>query len=194
MTPAAATAEAIAAPAAPAGITPPPVETVAAPQRTKAPWWRTRKIIAVPGAIVLVLLMLSQAGRQAKNGPATDAPTASGRVAAADDHGDTAATATAVTLPATQSGTIAPATDLDVFRFAVRANQDVQVELRLGTLADGGVNVIGQSGEQLASESAVGTTKTVTLTYKVKDAGTYGVAVHGVRGSTGTYQVIISAR
>ena len=169
-----------------------PVETVLAPPKS-VPWWRTRKIIAVPGAIVVVLILLSQAGRQ-QGGTATDAPTGSGRVAATDDHGDTAATATAVTLPATQNGTVAPASDVDVFRFAVRANQDVQVELRLGTLADGGVNVIGQSGEQLASENAVGTTKTVTLTYKVKDAGTYGVAVHGVRGSTGTYQLIITAR
>ena len=194
MTPVASTAEAIAAPTAPAGITPQPVQTLAAPQRTNVPWWRTRKILAVPAAIFLVLVILSQAGRQAQNGAATDAPIASGRVSAADDHGDTAATATVVTLPTTQSGTIAPATDVDVFKFSVRANQDVTVELRLGTLADGGLTFIGQSGEQLASENAIGVTKTATLTYRVKDAGTYGVAVHGVRGTTGSYQVNISVR
>ena len=164
-------------PPAPAKTAPAPVETATASPK-KLPWWRARKMLAVPGAIILVLLLLSQTGRPQGGGP-TQAPTA---------------TPTSVTLPTTQSGTIAPAIDVDVFKFSVRANQDVSVELRLGTLADGGVNFIGQSGEQLASETAVGTTKTATLTYRVKDAGTYGVVVHGVRGATGTYQVTISAR
>jgi hypothetical protein len=81
-----------------------------------------------------------------------------------------------------------------MFKFAVRANQDVSVELRLGTLADGGVNFLGPTGEQLASENAVGSSRTVTLSYKVKDAGQYNIAVHGVRGSTGTYQVVVTAK
>ena len=155
-----------------------------------SPWWRTRRVILIPAAILLALIVLSAGNRAAQNAGASSAPPST----AADDHGTTAATATAVTLPATQTGAIAPAGDVDVFSFPVRANQDVSVELRLGTLADGSVSFLGPNGDQLALENAVGTTKTASLSYKVKDAGTYHVAVHGVRGTTGTYQVVITAR
>jgi serine/threonine protein kinase len=164
--------------------------TPATPPPKKTPWWRTRRAILIAGAILLVLIVLSQGNRAGQNAGAGSTPPST----AADDHGNTPATATSVTLPATQTGTIAPAGDVDVFSFHVRANQDVSVELRLGTLADGSVSLLGPNGDQLALENAVGATKTASLTYKVKDAGTYHVAVHGVRGTTGTYQVVITAR
>ena len=168
-----------------------PAPTVKKP----APWWRTRRILAIPGALFLIFLVLVQLGERQRAGVNPGASQAqSSQPAANDDHGNTVAAATMVTLPATQTGTIAPGTDVDMFKFAVRANQDLSVELRLGTLADGGVNFLGGTGDQLASENAVGSSKTVTLSYKVKDAGQYVVAVHGVRGSTGTYQVVITAK
>ena len=166
------------------------LETPAALQRLETPWWRRGRTFAIAGAILVVLLVLSQANRAGQNAAANSAPPSG----ATDDHGNTAATATTVTLPATQTGTIAPAGDIDVFSFPVRANQDVSVELRLGTLADGSVSFLAPNGDQLAIENAVGTTKTASLSYKVKEAGTYHVAVHGVRGTTGTYQVVIAAR
>jgi serine/threonine protein kinase len=181
-------------------MAPPTVELVAVdPARAPtepaikiAPWWRTRRILVVPGALFLIFVFLVQLGERQRAGQGASQPPAS--QAANDDHGNTAANATLVTLPATQAGTIQPGADVDVFKFAVRANQDVTVELRLGTLGDGGVTVLSAGGDQLAAENAVGNAKTVTLSYKAKDAGTYGVAVHGVRGTTGTYQVVISAK
>ena len=184
-------ASAAAAVSVPPGIDTPTV-TAQPVAKKPAPWWRTRRILVVPGAIFLLLVLLIQLGERQRAGGAASQPPAS--QAANDDHGNTVGTATTITLPATQTGTIAPGTDVDMFKFAVRANQDITVELRLGTLADGGVNFLGPTGEQLAAENAVGSSKTVTLTYKVKDAAQYVVAVHGVRNSTGTYQVIVSAR
>jgi serine/threonine protein kinase len=169
--------------------TPDTPPTTSAPSKG-APWWRTRRVIVIPGAILLALIVLSAGNRAGQNAGASNAPPST----AADDHGNTAATGTSVTLPATQTGAIAPAGDIDVFTFPVRANQDVSVELRLGTLADGSVSFLAPNGDQLALENAVGATKTASLSYKVKDAGTYHVAVHGLRGTTGTYQVVISAR
>jgi hypothetical protein len=182
--------------AATAVSVPPGVDTpsVTAQPATKkpAPWWRTRRILVVPGALFLLLVFLIQIGERERAGGAASQPP--GSQAVTDDHANTVAAATLITLPATQTGTISPGTDVDMFKFAVRANQDVSVELRLGTLSDGGVNFLGPTGDQLAAENAVGSSKTVTLTYKVKDAGQYNIAVHGVRGSTGTYQVIVSAK
>ena len=177
-------------PAAPIVVETPVVETPSLAPTKKMPWWRTRRSIAIAGAILLVLIVLSQGNRAGQNASTSSAPPST----AADDHGNTPASATSVTLPATQAGTITPAGDVDVFSFPVRANQDVSVELRLGTLADGSVSFLGPNGDQLALENAVGATKTANLSYKVKDAGTYHVAVHGVRGTTGTYQVVITAR
>jgi hypothetical protein len=163
----------------------------APPPRKPAPWWRTRKVIAVPGAVVLVLIALSQLGPREGTGVR---PSQSAVVALTDDHGNTAQTGTLVTVPATQNGTIDPASDVDVFNFQARAGQDLAIELRLGTLADGGINLLGTTGEQLAGENAVGTSKVATVSYKTKDAGVYHVVVHGVRNATGTYQLVITAR
>jgi len=148
-----------------------------APVKKRAPWWRTRKIIAIPGAVVLILIVLAQF---APREPAlTVKPSPSAIV---------------VTLPATLNGAISSATESDLFRFQVPANKDVLVELRLSTLADGGINLLGPNGEQLASENAIGNSKLAQISYHVKDAGTYNVVVHGLRNATGTYQLAISAR
>jgi serine/threonine-protein kinase len=148
-----------------------------APVKKRAPWWRTRKIIAIPGAIVLILIVLAQFA------PREPAPTVK-----------PSPSAIVVTLPATLNGAISAATESDLFRFQVPANKDVLVELRLTTLADGGINLLGPNGEQLASENAIGNSKLAQITYHVKDAGTYHVVVHGLRNATGTYQLAISAR
>jgi serine/threonine protein kinase len=183
-------------------MAPPTVELVAVdaaraptePTTKTAPWWRTRRILVVPGALFLILVFLVQLGERQRAGQGASQAPASQPAAANDDHGNTPGNATVVTLPATQAGTILPGADVDVFKFVLRANQDITVELRLGTLGDGGVNILSGGGDQLAAENAIGTARTVTLNYKVRDAGTYGVAVHGVRGTTGTYQVVISAK
>ena len=50
------------------------------------------------------------------------------------------------------------------------------------------------SGDQIETQNAVGNAKTVTLSYKAKDAGAYHIAVRGQRNATGTYQLVITAR
>lgn len=187
----------VAAPAAPsfgptdhtaaAGPAAPPTVT------KRARWWRTWRVLVVPG-ILLFLLFLASLGQRDRAAEASRPPQSSAPAAVADEHGNTAQAATAVTLPTTQNGTINVGADVDVFKVQVRANQELQVELRLQTLADGGINLLGPGGEQLASENAVGNAKTVTISHRIRDAGTYYVAVHGVRGTTGTYQVVISSR
>ena len=155
----------------------------AEPVKASRPWWKTWRVVLVPPALVVAILILIGLAQR-------DAAQTAARVTGSPLQTLT----TNVTLPATVNGTIASANEVEVYRFAVRANQDLQVELRLGTLADGGVALLDASGAQLASENAVGNSKTATLTYHVKDAGTYHVAVRGLRSSTGTYQLVITAR
>ncbi|HYK97025.1 MAG TPA: pre-peptidase C-terminal domain-containing protein, partial [Candidatus Acidoferrales bacterium] len=151
------------------------------PVKTARPWWKTWRLVLVPPALVVIALIgIGLAQRDLAKTPGATA-TAVQSIAA-------------VTLPANESGTIASANEVDVYRFVVRANQDVQVELRLGTLADGGITLLDATNTQLANENAVGNSKVVTISYHIKDAGSYHVAVRGLRNSTGTYQLAITAR
>lgn len=170
------------------------------PAPGSAPWWRTRRILVVPGAIVLALVVLSQLGgrrgaaTQTSQPPQQSAAVTQRATTVSDDHGNTAPAGTIVTLPATQTGTIDPQGDVDVFNFALRQGQEVIVELRIGSLGEGGINLISPAGDQVASESSTANGKNVSLSYRAKDSGAYHLAVHGQRGSTGNYQVVISAK
>ncbi len=180
---------------------PPP----AAVTTKQAPWWRTRRILVVPGAIILALIIIGQlsdrrgrdstAATQPAATPAATKDTQAGRAAGSDDHGNAGQSATTVgSLPATVNGTIAPAGDLDVFRVALRAGQEIQVEMRLLTLAGGGLTLANSAGKQLESESAGDDEKVVRLSYEVREAGTYFVVAHGTRTSSGTYRLTITTR
>ena len=155
----------------------------AADVKKSRPWWKTWRVVFAPPAailgflIVIGLLQREAPGQSAGRATATVAPSI-----------------VTLTLPATQNGSIATATESDVYRFVVIANKDLQVELRLGTLADGGVTLLDAANQSLASENAVGNSRTITLSYHIKDAGTYHVVVRGLRNSTGTYQLAITTK
>ena len=175
-----------AAPAAPTSGSKPsimfPGTTVPVPPVvTTTPWWKTWRLVFVPPALVVVLLILI--GLTQRDAAKTPAGTAT-----------VAPSIASVTLPATEQGNIANANQTNVYRFVVRANQDVQVELRLGTLADAGIALLDANNTQLASENALGAAKTATISYHIKDAGTYHVVVRSLRNSTGSYQVTITAK
>ena len=151
------------------------------PAKAPRPWWKTWRLALVPPALVVIALIgIGLTQRELAKTPGATA-TAVQSIAT-------------VTLPANESGTIASANEVDVYRFVVRANQDVQVELRLVSLADGGITLFDASNTQLANENAVGNNKVVTISYHIKDAGSYHVAVRGLRNSTGTYQLVVTAR
>ncbi|HET7700949.1 MAG TPA: protein kinase [Candidatus Limnocylindria bacterium] len=169
--------------------------SIAAAPLEHAPWWRTRRVLVVPGALLLALLILSQLGPRGRTGGAAQATAAqTAPVAVADDHGNSGPGATTIaSLPATINGTLAPAGDIDVFRFTARAGQTVQIELRLGTLGEATVGLVASGGNELASDSVSGD-KVARITHQLREAGVYFVNVRGARGSTGTYQLGLSAR
>ena len=148
----------------------------------------------------MALIILGQlSGRERAGQPAQPTTAAStttaGAAGAADDHGNSGPAATTIaSLPATLTGTLAPAGDVDVFRLTARAGQTIVIELRLGTLTDGIVALVASGGNELANETASGNNKLARITHQLKDAGVYFVNVRGVRGTTGSYQLALSAK
>ena len=166
----------------------------AEPAKIARPWWKTWRIVLVPPAL-LVLLLIGIGIAQRQPGQAAGRATQTATQAPAATLSSSAlASAPTVTLPTTQNGSIAVANEPQIYKFTARANQDLQIELRLGTLSDGVIALVDANGQQLATESALGSAKTATINYRVKDAGTYHVVVRGLRGATGTYQLVMTAR
>jgi hypothetical protein len=134
--------------------------------------------------------------------PPTTAPTVAPTVAptaaptapvVVDDYGNTAATATVIA-PGAHKGTIAPAGDVDFFRFIVPANTAIGAELRAETLADGGITIINAAGTEVAGETNTGADHVARLTHVARDAGVYFIRVRGARTEyTGTYTLTLSA-
>jgi serine/threonine protein kinase len=118
---------------------------------------------------------------------------ASGPATVADDHGNSPATATAMTA-GTYDGVIAPANDVDFFKVTVPANTGILLELRTETLGDAGVTIFNAAGTEVADEINTGSDHLARSTHLAKEAGTYFIRVRAARGaSTGTYTLTFSA-
>jgi len=123
----------------------------------------------------------------------TAAPTAQ-PTTVVGDHGNTMATATAIT-PGTYDGTIAPANEVDFFKVTVPANTGILLELRTETLGDGGLTIFNAAGTEVANEINTGSDHLARSTYLAKEAGHYFIRVRAARAaSTGTYTLTFSTR
>ena len=180
------------------------------------PWWRRRRMLIFPAAILIGLTMLSlpkqdqRAGatnspastaRQtaAGGGPATStpvvtatpAPTKTATPEPTFNYGHTPQTATAVT-PGVYPGNLTTSSELDFFRFDARAGVQIVVEFKGTTLSGGAVALLyapvpGGVLTQIAEETDGGSG--VKINHTTTLAGVYYIRVRSTRGDTGSYSV-----
>jgi subtilisin family serine protease len=107
-----------------------------------------------------------------------------------DDHGNSAAAATPLTLPAGVAGMIGTLGDVDWFKFQAVAGKSYVFSTTLGTLADSVLSLYNTNGvSQLAynDDAQAGTTAS-RISWTAPAAGTYYLAVGGYGSRyTGTY-------
>ena len=105
-----------------------------------------------------------------------------------DDHGNSSATATRVSVPSTTAGNISTGTDLDFFSFTLSASRTVTLRSTgsldtYGTLYDASGNVLDEADDDADSNFSM----TNTL-----PAGTYFVSVEGYSSSdVGAYKLVV---
>ena len=103
---------------------------------------------------------------------------------ASDDHGNTRATSTALSLNSPLTGRISPAGDIDYFRVQVTTSGELTVE------TTGSLDTVGRlensSGSTLASNDDSGVGSNFRIVRDVT-AGTYYIRVTGYRSKTGSY-------
>jgi len=158
----------------------------------RAPWWRQRRTLLIAaGALVLFLVLARQADREGSEPDGAGATDGTGTVA--DDHGNTPQSASVITA-GRHNGALSPAGDTDLFRFQVPANTPITVELSLGTLGSGSIELISSAGTTVG-EDTQGTGRIARVTHMARDAGAYFIRVKGGReGATGTYSVVLTTR
>ncbi len=115
---------------------------------------------------------------------------------AGDDHGNTRATATRISLPSTTGGTIDPGEDEDYFRFEVAARSIVVVEsasarqpIGLPSALKGYLEPVGTLFDA-SGNSIVRNSHADYPNFRIErtlDAGTYYVRVHSFFGEPGAY-------
>ena len=107
-----------------------------------------------------------------------------------DDHADTFADATAVSVPSTTAGELEEAGDRDYFRLVVDAATTLSVETTGGTDTYG--TLFDGDGDSLEADDDSGAGTNFEIERAV-EAGTYYVEVRGFRSSTtGSYALVVS--
>jgi hypothetical protein len=116
------------------------------------------------------------------------------QVANGDDHGDSAATSTAVAAPSATPGDIEVGTDVDWFRFTAAAGSNYDIETVLGTLPDSTLTLVDTDGSsQLAFDDDGGQGLASSITWTAQVTGTYYLQVSAFGASqTGTYWLQLS--
>ncbi|MCA9188594.1 MAG: pre-peptidase C-terminal domain-containing protein, partial [Planctomycetales bacterium] len=110
-----------------------------------------------------------------------------------DDHGDDPSVATPVLVPSTTTGDIHILGDEDWFSFEARVNRQYRIEVRLNSLTDSYLTLIGADGVALLDfddDSGVGLGSLIN--WSAPSDGTYFFIVEGLGGATGTYEVLIT--
>ena len=114
-----------------------------------------------------------------------------------DDHGDTIATATNISLGETVQGTVDGDFDYDYFQFQAVEGKNYRVEIDLGTLeyyhrhlytADGVPHDYGYE----SWDDGVRASSTETVDWTPSSSGTFYLAIDGAWGSVGSYTVTIT--
>lgn len=125
-------------------------------------------------------------------GSSTPTPTPPG-----DDHGDTLARATSLSLDAMNrgvaSGVIGSATDRDVFRFTARVSGIIQIDVRaVGGDLDTVLRVFDSQGRRIAFNDDYGQGLDSRVRIQVTRGAVYYLQVTGYDGSQGNYRVNIA--
>jgi subtilisin family serine protease len=110
-----------------------------------------------------------------------------------DEHGDTLATATGVSMPSTTNGAIHRAGDLDVFRFVI--NSTLEVTATTTGTTDTFGDLMNASGTVLASNNDANGSRNFNLMSSL-NAGTYYILVRHYSSSatSGSYQLVLTSR
>ena len=117
-------------------------------------------------------------------------------VLAADDYGDSAATATAVGAPVSLSGAIGSSADKDWFKFQAAPGKTYVCTVGLGTLHDSVLYLYDTNGQrQLAFNDDYGGTLASQITWTASTSGTYYLVVAGYGNRyTGTYSLNVAVK
>lgn len=108
--------------------------------------------------------------------------------AAPDDHGNTLATATLVSVPSTKAGVISTGTDVDFFKFTLTASRTVTIRTT-GTLDTYGT--LYRSTGAIITEADDASDRNFLIT-RTLTAGTYYIAVEGYSTSDiGAYSLVL---
>ena len=211
------------APPVPVGVTGPTIVATAPailetparlPLAKSRPWWRRRRVLILPAAILIVLAVLSLPKQDARTGgvvsptsePARTArqtTTPAGTTAAPTptptpvrtpeptptfNYGHTPQTATQIT-PGVYNGNLTTPTELDYFRFDARAAVQIVVEYKGSTLSGGAIALLIQTPtgvvNQLAEDTDNGSG--AKINYTTTQVGVYFLRVRSTRGDTGAY-------
>jgi subtilisin family serine protease len=116
-------------------------------------------------------------------------------VSAADDYGNTPATAAAIAAPGSLQGVIGTIGDVDWFKFQAVAGRTYVISTQLGTLSNSALCLYGPDGTTLlARNSGSGASLASQITWTAPAGGTYylAVAANG-NSSTGSYGLSIKA-
>jgi hypothetical protein len=109
--------------------------------------------------------------------------------AAADDHGNTIATATVVTVPGSKAGVISSGTDVDYFKFTLKASKTVTI--RATSNFDTYGTLYTSTGTRILEADDTGSDLDFTI-IRTLAAGTYAVAVEGYSNSdTGAFTLSV---
>ncbi|HMP05489.1 MAG TPA: PPC domain-containing protein, partial [Lacipirellulaceae bacterium] len=110
-----------------------------------------------------------------------------------DDHGDSAAHATAIDVPTMVDGVIEMPFDVDWFAFEAVAGARYRVETMLGTLTDSQLRLVAADGvTQLAFDDDGGEGLASLIYWTAPVSGTYFIEVLGFQWRTGTYELSIT--
>ena len=113
-------------------------------------------------------------------------------ITTADDHGDTPATPTEISVKGIVEGTIDHSADVDVFRIQAVEGRRYGVVFRLGTLEEGSLVRYDPRAESTFNSSKIKRPGETALSWPAWTSGDYYYIVAGHDGSVGTYTLVTS--
>lgn len=112
---------------------------------------------------------------------------------AADDHGDTQAKATALTLGAAMNGVTNSDSDVDYFSFQATQGTRYKAEVRLITLEDSNLRLEGPSDCGITQNDDIGQTLASRIVWTAQTSGPLFLAMRrSSGGENGTYTITVS--
>jgi len=195
-----------------AATAPTVVETPARlPLAKSRPWWRRRRMLILPAAILIAFAVLnlpkqnagvlspsSEPTRSARQTPTPAATTAAPTPTPTPvrtveptptfNYGHTPQTATQVT-PGVYNGNLTTSGELDYFRFDARAGVQIVVEYKGSTLSGGAMALLIQTSSGVVNQLAEDTDNGngAKISYTTTQVGVYFLRVRSTRGDTGAY-------